>query len=380
MPLTSKLPHVGTTIFTIMSKLAADHKAINLSQGYPDFNAHPKLIDLVSQYMGQGMNQYAPMQGVLRLRQRIAEKVKSFYGAEVDPEKEITITAGATEALFAAIMAVVQPNDEVIVVEPAYDAYVPTILLTYGKPVFVPLSFPEYRMDWDRVKDVLTERTRLIILNSPHNPSGTLLSEKDMQALQEIIEHFDLYILSDEVYEHIVFDGQRHQSMLRYPALAQKSLVVSSFGKTYHTTGWKIGYCIAPQRLTDELQKIHQFLTFTANTPIQLAYADFMSQHQYYLELAQFYQHKRDLFVNLMKSSRFTPLPCVGTYFQMMDYSAISNERDVDFARRLTTQHGVAAIPPSVFYHDHKDLKVVRFCFAKEDQTLTEAAERLCRI
>lgn len=380
MPLTSKLPDVGTTIFTVMSQLAADHQAINLSQGFPDFNAHPELIELVSHYMRQGMNQYAPMQGVTMLRQRIAEKVRALYQAEIDPEKEITVVSGATEALYAAIAAVVHSGDEVIVVEPAYDAYVPAIQLNGGIPVFVSFTFPEYRVDWDRLKGALTGRTRLIILNSPHNPTGTILNAEDMNTLEQVTATRDVFILSDEVYEHIIFDNQPHQSMLRYPALASKSFVVSSFGKTYHTTGWKIGYCIAPEALTYEFRKIHQFLTFTSNTPIQLAYADFMQHTEHYLKLAQFYQQKRDLFLRLTQSSRFTPLPCAGTYFQMMDYSAITDEPDVDFARRLTTQFGVAAIPPSVFYHDRKDHKVVRFCFAKQDETLTQAAELLCRI
>lgn len=381
MPLPSKLPDVGITIFTVMSKLAADHQAINLSQGFPDFDAHPDLIDLVAGYMRNGMNQYAPMQGVVALRQRIAEKVKTVYQADVNPDTQITVTAGATEALYAAITAVVSNGDEVIIVEPAYDAYVPIIQLNSGVPVFVPLTFPEYRVDWDRLRDALTERTRLIILNSPHNPTGAVLQAEDMSALQAIMAERDqLYLLSDEVYEHIAFDNHPHQSMLRYPQLAEKSFVVSSFGKTYHTTGWKIGYCVAPPELTIEFQKIHQFLTFTANTPIQLAYADFMARKELYLGLADFYQQKRDLFLKVMAPSRFKPLPCAGTYFQMMDYSAITDEADTDFARRLTIEHGLAAIPPSVFYHNGKDDKVLRFCFAKQDQTLVQAAEKLCRI
>ena len=380
MPLQSKLPDVGITIFTVMSKLAAEHGAINLSQGFPDFDAHADLIDLVARYMREGKNQYAPMQGVALLRQRIAEKVQSIYGATVDAEKEITVTAGATEALYAAITSVVRPGDDVIVVEPAYDAYVPAIQLNGGRPLYVPLRFPGYEMDWDRLADTLTDHTRLIILNSPHNPTGKVWRPEELEALARITSGRELFILSDEVYEHIVFDGQPHQSMLRHPELAAKSFVVSSFGKTYHTTGWKIGYCLAPAALTVEFQKIHQFLTFTANTPIQMAYANFMQRSEHYQQLAGFYQSKRDLFLELMKPSRFKALPCAGTYFQMMDYSAISHEPDTTFARRLTTQHGVAAIPPSVFYHDGADHRVVRFCFAKQDQTLIQAAERLCRI
>jgi methionine transaminase len=380
MPLISKLPDVGITIFTVMSKMAADHQAINLSQGFPDFAAPAELIERVSHYMRLGFNQYAPMQGVPLLRQRIAEKVEALYGAKIDPESDITVTSGATEALYAAISAVVGTGDEVIVVEPAYDSYVPAIQLNGGIPVFIPMRFPDYRMDWDRLRDALTDRTRLIILNSPHNPTGMVLDAADLAVLGEITTDRDLFILSDEVYEHILFDGRAHQSMLRYPDLARKSFVISSFGKTYHTTGWKIGYCVAPASLSLEFRKIHQFLTFTSNTPIQLAYADFMQHTEHYSKLAQFYQRKRDLFLDLMKGSRFKPLPCAGTYFQMMDCAAITDEPDEAFARRLTTQYGVAAIPPSVFYHDRRDHRVLRFCFAKQDQTLTQAAERLCRI
>ncbi|MBR9979447.1 MAG: pyridoxal phosphate-dependent aminotransferase [Desulfatitalea sp.] len=380
MQIQSKLPNVGTTIFTVMSQLAAEHRAINLSQGFPDFEAPTALIERVSHHMRQGMNQYAPMQGVPLLRERIARKVQALYQARIEPETEITVTAGATEALYAAITAVVRPGDEVIVLEPAYDSYVPAIQLSGGVPRFVPLTFPDYRVDWDRVRDTLTSRTRMIILNSPHNPTGTVLTADDITALEAISAHSDLFILSDEVYEHIIFDGQPHQSMLRHPVLAARSFVVSSFGKTYHTTGWKIGYCIAPASLSAELRKIHQFLTFTANTPVQLAYADFMKETGHYEALAEFYQNKRNLFRGLVRESRFKPLPCTGTYFQMLDYSAITDEPDIAFARRLTTAYGVAAIPPSVFYHDGRDHKTLRFCFAKQDQTLDQAAAILCRL
>ncbi len=380
MSLVSKLPDVGITIFTVMSKLAVDHGAINLSQGFPDFEAPAELIEGVSRYMRQGFNQYAPMQGVPLLRQRIAEKAERLYGAKIDPESDITVTSGATEALYAAVSAVVRPGDEVIVVEPAYDSYVPAIQLNGGIPVFIPLRFPGYAMDWDRLGDALTPRTRLIILNSPHNPTGTVLEAADLAALRQIVSGRDLFILSDEVYEHILFDGREHQSMLRYPELARKSFVVSSFGKTYHATGWKIGYCVAPPDLSLEFRKIHQFLTFTSNTPIQMALADYMAHTDHYRELAVFYQRKRDLFLKLMESSRFKPLPCAGTYFQMMDYGEITDTPDEAYARRLTTQYGVAAIPPSVFYHDRRDHRVLRFCFAKQDQTLIQAAERLCKI
>jgi len=380
MNIQSKLPDVGITIFTIMSKLAADHDAVNLSQGFPDFDPLPELVDLVGQAMRAGINQYAPMQGLPDLRRQIAQKVKALYGASIDPDNEVTVTSGATEALFAAITAVVHPGDEVIVIEPAFDSYVPAIQLNQGVPVFVPMTFPGYDIDWDRVEDAISERTRLILINSPHNPTGTALNADDIIALQSIVARHDLFILSDEVYEHILFDHRRHESMLRYPDLAAKSFVVSSFGKTYHTTGWKIGYCVAPPQLSLEFQKVHQFLTFASNTPIQHAYAQFMQRSDLHLQLSAFYQQKRDLFLKLMENSRFTPLPCAGTYFQIMDYTAITGEPDIDFARRLTTAHGVAAIPPSVFYHDRRDHKVLRFCFAKQDHTLARAAEVLCKI
>jgi methionine aminotransferase len=380
MPLLSKLPDVGVTIFTIMSKLAADHRAINLSQGFPDFHTHPGLIDLVNKAMHNGLNQYAPMQGVAALREHIAQKVQDLYGARVDPHTDITVTSGGTEALYAAITAVVHPGHEVIVIEPAFDSYVPAIQLNQGTPVFIPMTFPGYAIDWERVGAAITPRTSLIILNSPHNPTGTALKADDLAALKTIAARHDLFILSDEVYEHIIFDGRRHESMLRYPELAEKSFVIGSFGKTYHTTGWKIGYCVAPAALSREFQKVHQFLTFASNTPIQHAYAEFMQRRELYTELAAFYQKKRDDFLQMMRASRFTPLPCAGTYFQMMDYSAITQEPDVNFARRMTVEYGVAAIPPSVFHHDRQDHKVLRFCFAKQDQTLQQAAEILCKI
>lgn len=380
MIISSKLPNVGITIFTIMSQLAAEHKAINLSQGFPDFDAHPDLVELVGQYMRSGLNQYAPMQGVPILRQRIVEKVENLYGVRINPETELTVTSGATEALYAAITAVVHPGDEAIILEPAFDSYEPVIRLNNGIPVFFALNYPGYKIDWDRLKDSITPRTRLIIINSPHNPTGTALDAEDISALRSIMAQKDIFIISDEVYEHIIFDKRRHESMLYYPDLAEKCFVISSFGKTYHTTGWKIGYCIAPPSLTTEFQKVHQFLTFATNTPIQHAYADFMQHREFYLNLAGFYQKKRDTFQNLIGNSRFNPLPCAGTYFQMVSYSEITDEPDVDFARRLTIEHGVAAIPPSVFYHDRQDNKVLRFCFAKHDQTLEKAAEILCKI
>ncbi len=380
MQIQSKLPDVGVTIFTIMSKLASDHNAINLSQGFPDFDVHPDLLALVDNYMRSGHNQYAPMQGVAALRERIAEKVLALYNAGYDPESEITVTSGGTEALFAAISAVVQQGDEVIVLEPAFDSYVPVIKLNGGIPVYVEYKFPDYRIDWDDVRNALSPKTRLIILNSPHNPTGAVFTETDISALKDILLDTDVLLLSDEVYEHIIFDGIRHESISRYPELVKRSFVVSSFGKTYHTTGWKIGYCLAPAPLSKEFQRVHQFLTFASNTPIQYAYAEFMKNKDIYLNLSAFYQQKRDKFLSLIENSRFKAMPCHGTYFQMVDYSSISDESDVEFSKRLTTEHGVASIPPSVFYHRQVDHKVLRFCFAKKDETLEKAAERLCKI
>jgi len=371
---------VGVTIFTVMSRLANEQGAINLSQGFPDFDVDPELIGLVDHYMRQGNNQYAPMQGVMALRERIAEKVQELYGASYAPAEEITVTSGGTEALFAAITAVVHHGDEAILFEPAYDSYAPTVALCGGRPVYCPMRFPGYSIDWDMVKDSITPRTRCIIINSPHNPSGAVLSPADIGALKQITAGTGIYIISDEVYEHILFDGLRHESMSRYPELAARSFVISSFGKTYHTTGWKIGYCLAPKPLSAEFQKIHQYLTFASNTPVQCAYAKFMENRDTYLSVPKFYEAKRDLFLSLVKVSRFKVTPSRGTYFQMLDYSDITDEADTAFARRMTVEHGVAAIPPSVFYHDGRDNKVLRFCFAKKDDTLEKAAERLCRI
>jgi methionine aminotransferase len=380
MPITSKLPDVGTSIFTVMSALAAEHGAINLSQGFPDFDTPPELIARVAKHMRAGRNQYAPMQGVALLRERIAAKVADLYGNPVDPETEITVTSGATEALYAAITAVVRPGDGVVVFEPAFDSYVPAIRLNGGHPVYLSMKTLDYRIDWDEVSDAIGDNTRLIILNSPHNPTGTVLLPADIDALKQIVANRNIFIVSDEVYEHIIFDGLSHESLLKDPLLYAKSFIISSFGKTYHTTGWKIGYCVAPPSITREFQRIHQFLTFAANTPIQWAYADILEDASLYLELSAFYQKKRDRFLSLLETSRFKPLPCHGTYFQMMDYSAISELDDVAFARQMTRVHKVAAIPPSAFYHDGQDNRVLRFCFAKRDQTLEKAAEILCRI
>jgi methionine aminotransferase len=380
MKIKSKLPDVGITIFTRMTALANKYNAINLSQGFPDFEVNPQLTGLVYKYMQKGFNQYAPMQGVMLLRERIAEKTLKLYKASYDPATEITVTSGATEALFAAIMSVVGKGDEVIVFEPAFDSYIPAILLSGGIPKYIKMKLPGYNIDWNEVEDALSKKTRLIILNSPHNPTGSVLLKDDLISLNEIICNTGTLIVSDEVYEHIIFDGIPHESVTKHPELSARSFVISSFGKTYHTTGWKVGYCLAPKSLSTEFQKVHQFLTFSTNTPVQHAYAEFLLNEQAYSGLSGFYQGKRDTFVSLLKNSRFKPIQCRGTYFQMLDYSEISDESDVEFAVKMTTQYGVAAIPPSVFYHDHDDYRMLRFCFAKKNETLEKAAEKLCRI
>jgi methionine aminotransferase len=380
MKFQSKLPDLEVTIFSVMTQLAIEYDAINLSQGFPDFDTYPELITRVEKFMREGHNQYAPMQGVMPLREQIAEKTYGMYGAQYDPATEITVTSGATEAVFAAISAVVQKDDEVIIFEPAYDAYDPVVRLNGGIPIYVQLKFPDYNVDWDEVKNTVSSKTKLIILNYPHNPTGAVLSKEDISNLSNIVKNTNTFIVSDEAYEHIIFDGLQHQSMSRYPELAQRSFVICSFGKTYHTTGWKIGYCLAPEPLSIEFQKIHQYLTFASNTPIQLAYAEFMQKKDLYLDLPNFYQQKRDKFLSLTSESRFKALPCKGTYYQMLDYSQISNEPDLEFARRLTVESGVAAIPPSTLYHQKHDHKVLRFCFAKKSETLEKAAEKLCQV
>ena len=380
MNLVSKLPDLGVTIFAVMTQLANKHGAINLSQGFPDFDTHPELISLVEKFMRAGYNQYAPMQGVTELRGAIADKVYDLYGSAYDPATEITVTSGATESVFAAISAVVQKGDEVIIFEPAYDAYDPIVRLNGGIPVYMQLKYPEYSIDWDEVRHAVSNKTRLIILNYPHNPTGAVLSKQDIQSLSDIVSDSNTFIVSDEAYEHIVFDGLQHESLCRDPQLKKRSFVICSFGKTYHTTGWKIGYCLAPAPLSNELQKIHQFLTFASNTPIQHAYAEFMRKKELYLGLAGFYQQKRDRFLDLIRESRFKALPCKGTYYQMLDYSRISDEPDIRFAERLITEHGVAAIPPSTLYHQRQAHRVLRFCFAKKEETLVKAADKLCRV
>ncbi|NKB76486.1 MAG: aminotransferase class I/II-fold pyridoxal phosphate-dependent enzyme [Gammaproteobacteria bacterium] len=377
----SKLPDVGTTIFTVMSKLAQDHGAINLSQGFPDFEPEEALLDRVSHYLKTGKNQYPPMIGVPELRQAISSKFTQTRGVDIDPDTEITITSGATEALFCAIHSVVQTDDEVIVFDPAYDSYEPAITLAGGKTIHLPLTLPDYQIDWDALGSAITDRTRLIIINTPHNPTGAILQERDLDRIAGLIENRNCYLLSDEVYEHIIFDDEIHASAVSHPVLRHKSFAVFSFGKTYHATGWKIGYCIAPPELTVEFRKIHQFNAFTTVTPMQWALADFINDHpQNYLELPAFYQHKRDLFRSLITRSRFKLLPSRGTYFQLADYSDISDLKDTDFANWMTIEKGVAVIPLSPFYQTAPDTRIIRFCFAKQDDTLAEAAKIICAV
>jgi methionine aminotransferase len=379
-PLQSRLPHVGTTIFTVMSALAQQHGAINLSQGFPDFDAPAELLGLLEQATRAGHNQYAPMPGAPVLREAIAAKAHALYGATYDPADEVTVTAGATQAIFTAVAAMVHPGDEVIVFTPVYDSYGPAIELQGGKVVYANLTLPGYRPDWAQVRQRVTPRTRMLIINSPHNPTGTVWTADDMAALQDLVEGTDIVIVSDEVYEHMVFDQARHESVMRYPALAERSFVVSSFGKTYHITGWKIAYCLAPRELMAEFRKVHQFNVFSVHTPSQHALAEFMQRPGWYAQLKALYQGKRDIFRQALGGSRFELLPCQGTYFQCVKYGAISDESDRDFTLRLTREHGVAAIPVSAFYPGGDDHGVIRFCFAKSAATLEKALERLVKL
>lgn len=373
-PLLSKLPAVGTTIFSVMSKLAAEHHAINLSQGFPDFSCNPELILQVEKALRQGHNQYAPMPGILPLREAIAKKTESLYAAKYDPETEITITAGGTQAIYTAIAATIREDDEVIIFEPAYDSYSPAIEMNGGKAVYIQLTPPTYSIDWNVVQKMINHRTKMIIINTPHNPTGSVMTADDMAMLEKLTRNSDIIILSDEVYEHIIFDGREHQSVSRYPRLAERSFVISSFGKTYHTTGWKIGYCLAPKNLMAEFRKVHQFLVFSVNTPAQHAYAAFLGNPEHYLNLNKFYQAKRDRFVSLLKGSRFKFEPSAGTYFQLLSYDGMFTEKDAALAVRLTKEKGIASIPVSVFYHIPQDNSVLRFCFAKSEETLEKAA------
>ncbi|GAA3918584.1 methionine aminotransferase [Hymenobacter algoricola] len=378
-PLVSKLPDVGTSIFSVMSQLAAEYGAINLAQGFPDYDPPQVLSGALARHATTpGHQQYAPMPGLPRLREQISRKTALLYGVPApDPDTEITVTSGATEALYAVLAAVVRPGDEVLVLEPAYDLYGPAIRLQGGVPVYVPLCPPGFRPDWDLVAAALTPRTRLVLLNSPHNPSGAVLTAADLRTLGQLLEHSATLVLSDEVYEHMVFDGQSHRSALQEPLLAERSFVLSSFGKTYHATGWKVGYCLAPPLLTAEVRRVHQFVTFAVSTPTQHALADVLPDAELYTSLPGFYQRKRDLFADLLRDSRFELLPAQGAYFQLARYAQISRQDDVTFAQWLTREVGVAVVPVSAFYHDRQDHGLVRFCFAKRDETLRAAAARL---
>ena len=377
----TKLPKVGTTIFSVMSQMAAEHQAINLSQGFPDFDGPKALLEGVGRHIAQGANQYAPMTGVPALREAIAAKVARLYHNTICPNNEVTVTSGATEALFAAIAAVVRSGDEVIIFDPAYDSYEPAIELNGGTARRLQLQPPAFRIDWQLLKDTINANTRMIIINTPHNPTGTTLSADDLTQLADLVRDTNILLLSDEVYEHIVFDGEQHQSIAAHPELYQRSFVVSSFGKTYHTTGWKIGYCIAPPALSAEFRKVHQYLTFSTATPMQLALADILrDEPAHYEQLPAFYQHKRDLFCELINESRFTFSASAGTYFQLVDYSQISDLPDVEFCQWLIKEAGVAAIPVSVFCQTPPAMRLIRICFAKDDQTLQQAAARICAV
>jgi len=373
----SKLPSIGTSIFSVMSEMANQYNAINLSQGFPDFDVSIRLIELVEKNMRSGNNQYAPMPGVMSLREVIAQKTLELYGAKYNPETEITVTAGATQAIYTAISAAIKEGDEVILFEPAYDSYVPAITINGGTPVYIKLKQPDYTIDWNEVNKSLTNRTRMIIINSPHNPSGTILSKEDITKLIKLVTGTKIIILSDEVYEHIIFDNNKHLSLALYKELFDRTIIISSFGKTFHTTGWKMGYCLAPAKIMKEFRTLHQFTVYSVNTPIQYAVAEYLKNKEEYLKLGNFYQLKRDYFNAMLKGSKFTLKPSKGTYFQSLDYSKISNLDDKEFAILLTQKYGIASIPMSVFYHDKIKSTTLRFCFAKSNETLEKAVERL---
>ena len=378
--LDSKLPDIGTSIFARMSKLANEYNAINLSQGFPDFNCSEELINLVDFYMKKGENQYAPMPGTERLRKQISLKVKRDFGREYNFNNEITITAGATQALFTAFSAIINPGDEVILFEPAYDSYLPAIKINGGIPIGIQMNKQDFSIPWEKVRETINSKTKCIVFNSPHNPTGSVLNESDIAELIDIVKDTDILLISDEVYEHIIFDGKKHLSFAKYDQLAKRSFVISSFGKTLHTTGWKIGYCCAPSYLTKEFRKVHQFIVFAVNTPIQLAIADFIDNPQNIYSLNNFYQAKRDLFISLMKGSKFILKNCHGTYFQLLDYSRISDKSDLEFCEYLTKEIGVATIPLSPFYLEGSEEKLIRVCFAKQDEVIEKAARILCNV
>ena len=380
MHFTSKLPDVGTTIFTVMSKLAHQEGAINLAQGFPGFDSDPKLQQLVTKAMSDEYNQYAPMPGVYGLREQIANKINTLYGSDYHPESEVTVTAGATQAIYTIVSAFIRPGDEVIVLKPAYDCYEPAVTVNGGTIVPIQLKAPLYKVNWSAVERAITTKTKMLFINTPHNPTGTILDKEDMMELSRILKGTDIILLSDEVYEHIVFDGKKHESVARYPELRARSFITASFGKTFHNTGWKMGYTVAPKALMEEFQKVHQFNVFSAHHPSQKAFATYLKEPEHYLKLNDFFQQKRDIFLDLIKDSRFKVTPAAGTYFQMLDYSEITQEEDVDFAKRLTKDHKVASIPTSVFNLHQEDFKMLRFCFAKDDETLKKAATILCEI
>jgi methionine transaminase len=377
MHVRSRLPEVGTSIFAIMSKMALEHQAINLSQGFPDFDIDPKIIDLVYRFMKEGHNQYAPMPGVPSLRNVIAEVIQRTFNHSADAETNITITAGATEGIFAAVSALIGAGDEVIVFDPAYDSYDPAIRLNGGVPIHINLLYPHFSIDWEIVRSKITPRTKLIMINTPHNPCGVVMSDGDMQELEKIVAQHGLIVLSDEVYERLIFDGKKHQSVLRFPGLVSNSLAVFSFGKTFHATGWKVGYIVAPEPLTREIRKAHQFVVFSVNTPIQMALAEYMQEPSHVESLGQFYQQKRDFFLEQIKGSSFEPLTCHGSYFQLLSYKSVSSKSDVEMAEYLTKEFKVASIPVSAFYQDKTDHRILRFCFAKKEDTLAKAGKIL---
>jgi methionine aminotransferase len=376
----SKLPQTGTSIFAVMTGLAKEHKAVNLSQGFPDFPISGELIDRVTYYMKAGYNQYAPMTGVTELRNAISLMFKQNHDVQYNPDSEITVTAGGTQALYAAIAAFIRKDDEVIIFEPAYDSYAPAVQLNGGIVKYAQLEFPDFRINWDKLPRMFNHRTKMVIINTPHNPTGSVLHEDDLQRLERMLDSRDIVVLSDEVYEHLIFEGIQHQSVCRFPNLARRSLLVGSFGKTFHATGWKTGFVLAPENLMKEFRKAHQFVVFASNTPVQYAISDYITNPANYKYLGEFYQKKRDLFIDTIKSSRFKVLPCYGTYFQLLGYDAISDANEMDFAVQLIKEHGIAAVPVSPFYHNKSDHKVLRFCFAKQQETIEKAGEILCRI
>lgn len=378
--LQSKLPGIGTSIFTVMSKMAVDYNAINLAQGFPDFNCSDELIELVNHYQKKGYNQYAPMGGVQKLREQISKKIKKLYGRKYDVENEITVTAGATQAIYTAITTVVQTGDEVIIIEPAYDSYVPGVKASGGIPIYVKLNPEDYSYNWEAIRNSISDKTKLIIINSPHNPTGNLITEDDIKQLEALIKNTNIFTISDEVYEHIIFDREKHISLAESDELAKRSFVISSFGKTFHTTGWKMGYCAAPDNLMKEFRKMHQFIVFSANTPIQYAYADYLQDETHYNSLGDFYGKKRDTFRARIKNSNFKLMPCSGTYFQLLDYSDVSKLNDMKFSEYLAKEKKIAAIPNSPFYDRGDTNKIIRICFAKRDEVLLKAADILSRI